>query len=105
MTEEEFEALEKQAKEDRKLLQKAERVLAEIDRASGLSNEQADVLAALRIRIEGKPRGSLEDLLSVAGDISGKRDLGAALDDAEAKPTTPDSWPEVKETKKDWPSL
>lgn len=105
MTDDELAALNKQAKEDRKLLQKAERVLAEIDRSSGLTDEQADVLTALRIRIEGKPRGSLEDLLSVAGDISGKKDLGTALDDAEAKPTTPDGWPEVKEEKKEWPGL
>jgi hypothetical protein len=105
VTEDELEALKKQAKDDRKLFQKAERALAEIDRSAGLTNEQADVLAALRIRIEGKPRGSLEDLLSVAGDISGKRDLGAALDDAEAKPTTPDDWPEVTDKKKDWPGL
>ena len=105
VTDEDLAALQKQSKEDRKLLKRAERVLAEIDRSSGLTDEQADVLAALRIRIEGKPRGSLEDLLSVAGDISGKKDLGAALDDAEAKPTTPDGWPEVKEEKRDWPGL
>jgi hypothetical protein len=105
MTEEELAASQKQAKEDRKLLQRAEQVLGEIDRASGLTNEQADVLAALRIRIEGKPRGSLEDLLSVTGDISGKRDLGAALTDAEAKPMAADEWPEVVDKKKDWPGL
>lgn len=105
MTESELEALKDQAKEDRKLFQKAEQALAEINRSTGLTDEQADVLAALRFRIEGKPRKSLEDLLSVAGDISGKRDLGSALDDAEAKPSTPDAWPEVKEKNRDWPGL
>lgn len=99
----ELEELRAQAKEDRKLFQKAERVLAEIDRGSGLTDEQADVLAALRIRIEGKPRGSLEDLLSAAGDIGGKRDLGSALSEAETKTSDPGDWPVVEEKKRDWP--
>ena len=100
---EELSQLKAQVREDRKLIQKAEQVLAEIDRASGLTDEQADVLAALRIRIEGKERKSLEDLLSAAGDIGGKRDLGSALDDAESKSSTTEGWPEVKEEKRDWP--
>ncbi|MGH2730522.1 MAG: hypothetical protein ACRDJI_07910, partial [Actinomycetota bacterium] len=57
--------------------------------------------AALRIRIEGRPRKSLDDLLTAAGDISGKRDLGDALAGAEEKPST--EWPVVEEKKKDWP--
>ena len=105
MTEEEIASLKAQAKEDRKLFQKAERALAEIDRAQGLTDEQADVLAALRIRIEGKERKSLEDLLSVAGDIAGKRDLGSALEQAEDKSSPAEGWPEVKEEKRDWPGL
>ena len=106
MTEDEIGALRAQAKQDRKLIQKAERVLGEIDRASGLSDEQADVLAALRIRIEGKERKSLEDLLTAAGDIGGKKDLGSALSDAETQKTTdPDSWPVVEEKKREWPGL
>lgn len=70
------------------LLKKAEAVLAEIDRNSGLIDRHADVLAALRIRIEGGPRKSLEELMSAAGEIKGKR--GSQLDErlraAEAKP-------------------
>jgi len=58
---------------DLKLLKKAEAVLAEIDRTAGLSDPQADVLAALRIRIEGGPRKSLEALLDAAGDIKGQK--------------------------------
>jgi predicted nucleic acid-binding Zn-ribbon protein len=57
---------------DLALLRKAESVLAEIDRTSGLIDRHADVLAALRIRIEGGPRKSLEELMEVAGDIKGK---------------------------------
>lgn len=68
-----------QQRADLELFRKAERVLAEIDRTTGLDDRHADVLAALRIRIEGGPRKSLEDLMQVTGDIEGKR--GKALDD------------------------
>jgi hypothetical protein len=58
---------------DLDLLRKAERALSEIDRTTGLDDRHADVLAALRIRIEGGPRRSLEDLMAATGDIEGKR--------------------------------
>lgn len=58
---------------DLELLRKAEAALAEIDRTAGLENRHADVLAALRIRIEGGPRKSLEELMDVAGEIRGKK--------------------------------
>lgn len=58
---------------DLELLKKAERALAEIDRTQGLDDHHADVLAALRIRIEGGPRRSLEELMEATGDIAGKR--------------------------------
>ena len=102
MTEEELAQLKQQAKEDRKLIQQAANVLGEIDRGPGLSGPQADVLAALRIRLEGKPRGSLEDLISAAGDISSKKDLGDILAPEEPKNT---DWPVIEEKKKDWPGL
>lgn len=96
--------LRAQAREDLQLIKRAAQALAEIDRSEGLTDEQADVLAALRIRIEGKPRGSLEDLLAAAGDISGKRDLGEVLgpgDDGDGGP----EWPVIEEKKRDWPGL
>lgn len=99
----ELKKLKAQAREDRKLFEKAADALAEIDRASGLTELQADVLAALRIRVEGKPRKSLEDLLSAAGDIKGKRDLGDVLAPVEENPGS--DWPEIKEKKRDWPTL
>lgn len=92
--------LRKQISDDRKLIQRAERVLAEIDRSEGLSDEHADVLAALRLRLEGKPRASLEELLDAAGDISGKRDLKDVLTEPEKKSS---DWPEIQEKKRDWP--
>ncbi len=63
---------------DLDLIRKAEAVLAEIDRTQGLIDRHADILAALRIRIEGGPRKSLEELLDAAGEIRGK---AAELDD------------------------
>lgn len=99
---EELERLRARAKEDRKLIQKAAEVLGEIDRGPGLNGPQADVLAALRIRLEGKPRGSLEDLISAAGDISSKKDLGDVLSQGTSKTT---DWPEIEEKKPEWPGL
>jgi hypothetical protein len=61
------------AAQDLRLIKKAEAVLAEIDRTAGLIDQHADVLAALRIRIEGGPRKSLAELLDVTGDIKGKK--------------------------------
>ncbi|MEX0875028.1 MAG: hypothetical protein WD646_07075 [Actinomycetota bacterium] len=64
---------------DLELMRKAEAVLAEIDRTQGLDDRHADVLAALRIRLEGGPRKSLEELMSAAGEIRGRK--AAELDD------------------------
>ncbi|MFN2526536.1 MAG: hypothetical protein ABR505_09810 [Actinomycetota bacterium] len=95
--------LEAQMREDRKLFRKAAETLAEIDRAQGLTDRQADVLARLRIRVEGKKRASLEELLTVTGDMSGKPDIGEVL--AGADDTGKGEWPAVEEKKKDWPGL
>jgi hypothetical protein len=103
MSEEEIGRLRDEAKHDRKLIQDAADVLAEIDRGPGLIDRHADVLAALRIRLEGKPRAKLEDLLSAAGDISGKKDLGDVLAGGDEKPSG--DWPEIQEKKRDWPTL
>ena len=88
-----------QARSDRKLVERAAQVLAEIDRSQGLSDEHADVLAALRIRLEGRRRASLDELLSAAGDISGKKDLA----DAAVEEPGGAEWPAVTEKKRDWP--
>lgn len=101
MTEQELSRLRQQAKSDRKLIQSAAQALAEIDRSQGLSNENADVLAALRIRLEGKERASLEELLTVTGDIEGKKDLRDVLGGGE-EPKDPE-WPVVEDDNRDWP--
>src|SRR5207237_52896 len=72
---------------DLDLLRKAEAVLGEIDRTQGLIDRHADVLAAIRIRIEGGPRKSLEELMQAAGEIRGKAaELEAKLATEATKP-------------------
>ncbi len=102
---EEDKAAREQAREDRRLIERAASALAEIDRGPGLSDEHAEVLVALRIRLEGKPRASLEDLLSAAGDLKGRKskDLGDLLGSGGKK--AGGDWPEVKDDKKEWPGL
>jgi hypothetical protein len=102
MSEDETRRLREQARSDRKLIARAEQALGEIDRGPGLSAEQADVLAALRIRLEGKPRKSLEDLLTAAGEISGKK---SGLEDLVSKgeEKSGSDWPVIEEKKRDWP--
>jgi hypothetical protein len=97
----ELKKLQGQAKEDRKLIRKAADTLAEIGRNEGLSDEHADVLTALRIRLEGKKRASLDELLTVTKDIAGKKDLGDVLSGADEKEAG--GWPMVEEKKRDWP--
>jgi hypothetical protein len=92
--------LRKQIRDDLKLIKRAEQALAEIDRGPGISNEQAEVLVALRFRIEGKERAKLEDLLSAAGDISGKKGLEEVLDSG---PPSTSEWPVLEEKKREWP--
>jgi hypothetical protein len=60
--------------EDERLLALAEEALTEIKVSTGLSEQHAAVLAALRIRLKGDPGGSLEDLLAAAEDERPKLD-------------------------------
>jgi hypothetical protein len=99
----ELKELKDLAAADRKLIRRAADILGEIGRGPGLEAHQADVLAALRIRVEGKPRASLEELFTVAGDLSGKKDLGDVLGSGEKKNDS--DWPVIEEQKRDWPGL
>ncbi|HJY31586.1 MAG TPA: hypothetical protein VJ573_01695, partial [Actinomycetota bacterium] len=54
--------------EDEELLARAEQALTEIKVSRGLSDQQASVLAALRIRLKGSADKSLEEMLEAAGD-------------------------------------
>jgi hypothetical protein len=91
--------LREQAKQDHDLIRKAADTLAEIGRNEGLADEHADVLTALRIRLEGKKRASLDELLTVTKDLAGKKDLGDVLT---GEPSTAE-WPSVEDKKREWP--
>jgi hypothetical protein len=72
--------------EDERLLARAEEALTEIKVATGLSEQHAAVLAALRIRLKGDAGGSLEELLAAAEDPKEPQ-----LDKLLERPQTPSS--------------
>jgi hypothetical protein len=98
------EQLRRRLREDEKLLRRAERALTEIKVASGLSDEHASVLAAIRIRIKGDPGKSLEDLLTAAGDLESGSRLDELLQEkSRAKGSLDDLLAEEPKPKPDWP--
>jgi hypothetical protein len=91
--------------DDEELLARAEQALTEIKVNHGLSNEQASVLAALRIRLKGSADKSLEEMLEAAGDDLQPDRLGQALEKAEGEPkTTLDDLLSKPKPKPEWPS-
>jgi len=89
--------------DDEKLLAQAEQALTEIKVNHGLSNHQASVLAALRIRLKGKAGKSLEEMLAAADDLKPGLEEELAKDDSERKPSLDDLLSE-RNPKPDWPS-
>jgi hypothetical protein len=101
----EAEEIRRRAREDERLLRRAEKALTEIKVAQGLADDHASVLAALRIRLKGDPGKNLEDLLTAAGDLEsgsrldallggGSEDPRGSLDDVLArKPKPKPEWP------------
>ena len=89
--------------DDEELLAQAEEALTEIKVAQGLSDRQASVLAALRIRLKGSSGKSLEEMLEATGDLEPDRleqELAKAegepkqsLDDLLSKPKPKPEWP------------
>jgi hypothetical protein len=91
-------------KADEKLLRRAEKAFTEIKVAQGLSEDHADVLAALRIRLKGDPGKSLEDLITAAGDLGGPQlDQLLGADD-KPKGSLDDLLGQKPKPKPDWPS-
>lgn len=91
--------------EDEELLAQAEQALTEIKVSRGLSDQQASVLAALRIRLKGSADKSLEEMLEAAGDDLQPDRLGEALEKAEGEPkTTLDDLLSKPKPKPEWPS-
>jgi hypothetical protein len=91
--------------EDEELLARAEQALTEIKVNQGLSDQQASVLAALRIRLKGSAGKSLEEMLEAAGDDLQPDRLGEVLAEAEGEPkTTLDDLLSKPKPKPEWPS-
>jgi hypothetical protein len=91
--------------EDEELLARAEQALTEIKVNQGLSDRQASVLAALRIRLKGRADKSLEEMLEAAGDDLQPDRLGEELAKAEGEPkTTLDDLLSKPKPKPEWPS-
>jgi hypothetical protein len=64
---------------DTALLRRAEQALTQLNVEHGLSTEQSATLAAIRLRLEGKERASLEDLLDAGKDLGERDPLAEAM--------------------------
>ena len=60
---------EEDAALDRELLVRAELALTQLNNQYGLATDQSATLTAIRLRLEGKERASLEDLLTAGKDL------------------------------------
>ena len=91
--------------EDEELLARAEEALTEIKVRQGLTDQEASVLAALRIRLKGSAGKSLEEMLEAAGDDLQPDRLEQELAKAEGEPkTTLDDLLSKPKPKPQWPS-
>jgi hypothetical protein len=54
---------------DRELLTRAELALTQLNNRHGLETDQSATLTAIRLRLEGKSRASLDDLLVAGKDL------------------------------------
>jgi hypothetical protein len=63
---------------DRELLKRAELALTQLNNRHGLEPDQSATLTAIRLRLEGKSRASLDDLLTAGKDVGGKDPLDEA---------------------------
>jgi hypothetical protein len=64
---------------DRELLARAELALTQLNNRHGLDPDQSATLTAIRLRLEGKSRASLDDLLVAGKDLGGKDPLTEAI--------------------------
>jgi hypothetical protein len=85
---------------DRQLLERAELALIQLHTQYGLTTEQSSTLTAIRLRLEGKERASLDDLLAAGKDLGGKDPLAEALGRKERKPSFEDALAEADRRKK-----
>jgi hypothetical protein len=64
---------------DRELLTRAELALTQLNNRHGLEPDQSATLTAIRLRLEGKSRASLDDLLAAGRDLGDKDPLTEAM--------------------------
>ena len=64
---------------DRELLVRAELALTQLNNRHGLEPAQSATLTAIRLRLEGVERATLEDLLAAGKDVGGKDPIADAL--------------------------
>jgi len=76
---------------DVELLRRAELALTQLHNRYGLETDQAATLTAIRLRLEGKERASLEDLLQAGRDVAERDPLGEALRRPKAGPSFEDA--------------
>jgi hypothetical protein len=75
---------------DRELLARAELALTQLNNRHGLDPDQSATLTAIRLRLEGKERASLDDLLTAGKDLGGKDPLADALRERRRGPSFDD---------------
>lgn len=85
---------------DEQLFKRAEQALAEINRTHGLIDEHAEVLAAIRIRLYGADKKTLDEVIKAAGELKGKNledievpEKKRSLDDVLKEPPKKRDWP------------
>jgi hypothetical protein len=72
---------------DHELLTRAELALTQLNNRYGLEPDQSGTLTAIRLRLEGKSRASLDDLLVAGRDVGGKDPLSDAVRRAGRRPS------------------
>jgi len=75
---------------DRELLVRAELALSQLNNRHGLEPDQSSTLTAIRLRLEGKSRASLDDLLVAGKDLGGKDPLTDAMTRRQQAPSFDD---------------
>jgi hypothetical protein len=75
---------------DRELLRRAELALTQLNNRHGLEPDQSATLTAIRLRLEGKSRASLDDLLVAGKDLGGKDPLTDAMTRRQQAPSFDD---------------
>ena len=85
------------------LLRRAELALTQLNNRHGLDTDQSATLTAIRLRLEGKERASLEDLLTAGRDTKDADPLADAMRRQANRPSFEDAL--RKSERKRGPSL